>query len=210
MSLVEWGTDLILDWISTFGYSGIVLLMTIESACVPVPSEIVMPFAGYLVYEGSTGMTLVGVGLAGAVGCTFGSIIAYVVGMYAGRPLILRYGRYILITPKHLDMAERWFQKYGDWAAFLSRLMPIVRTFISLPAGIARMDFKKFVILSFLGSVPWTFMLAYVGYVLGPSWEDIMGIFHGLDILIVAVAVALVAWYVWKLKKLPKEESAQP
>ncbi|HUU07551.1 MAG TPA: DedA family protein [Thermoplasmata archaeon] len=211
MSLIEWGTDLILDWISAYGYAGIVFLMALESACLPVPSEIVMPFAGYLVYQGGTGMTLLGVGLAGALGCTVGSIVAYVVGMYAGRPLILRYGRYFLISPKHLVMAEKWFEKYGDWAAFLSRLMPIVRTFISLPAGIARMDFKKFVILSFLGSLPWTLMLAYVGYALGPNWEDIMGVFRGLDILIIAGAVAVVIWYVWKLKRFPStDEPAQP
>lgn len=208
MSLVEWGTDLILDWISTLGYPGIVLLMALESACMPVPSEIVMPFAGYLVFQAETDplyqgtvMSLVGVSLAGAVGCTAGSILAYFVGKHWGRPFILKYGRYFLIRKKHLDMADAWFERYGDVATFVARLLPVIRTFISLPAGIARMDFRKFVFYSFVGSLPWTAMLAYVGYWLGPSWEDIMKWFHGLDVVVVAGVVAVVAWYAYKIRK---------
>lgn len=207
MSLVEWGTDLILDWISTLGYPGIVLLMALESACMPVPSEIVMPFAGYLVYQAEqpgydgTVMSLVGVSLAGAIGCTVGSILAYAVGKHWGRPFILKYGKYILIRKKHMDMADAWFEKYGDVATFVARLLPIVRTVISLPAGIARMNFKRFVFYSFVGSLPWTALLAYIGYWLGPSWEDIIEWFHGLDVVVVAVVVALVAWYAYKLRK---------
>ncbi len=207
MGIVEWGTNLILDWISALGYPGIVLLMALESACMPVPSEIVMPFAGYLVYQaeqpGYDGqvMTLVGVGLAGAIGCTLGSIAAYWVGKHAGRPMILKYGRYVLIREKHLELAERWFEKYGEVATFVSRLLPVIRTFISLPAGIGKMDFKKFVFYSFVGSLPWTFMLGYVGYALGPSWEDIMEVFHKLDLLVVACLVAIVVWYGWSFKK---------
>jgi membrane protein DedA with SNARE-associated domain len=207
MSLVQWGTDLILDWISTLGYPGIMFLMALESACMPVPSEIVMPFAGYLVYQAEqpgfdgTVMSLLGVSLAGALGCTLGSILAYVVGKYWGRPFILKYGRYFLIRKKHLDMADKWFEKYGDVATFIARLLPIIRTFISLPAGIARMNFKKFVFYSFIGSLPWTAMLAYVGYRLGPSWEDIMDWFHGLDVLVIVGVAAAVAWYVYKLRK---------
>jgi membrane protein DedA with SNARE-associated domain len=207
MSLVEWGTDLILDWISTLGYPGIILLMALESACMPVPSEIVMPFAGYLVYQAEqpgydgTVMSLVGVSLAGALGCTIGSILAYAVGKHWGRPLILRYGRYVLIRKKHLDMADAWFEKYGDAATFIARLLPIVRTVISLPAGIARMNFKKFVFYSFVGSLPWTALLAYIGYWLGPSWEDIVEWFHGLDVVVVASVAAVVAWYAYKLWK---------
>ncbi|UCE90957.1 MAG: DedA family protein [Methanobacteriota archaeon] len=206
MGLVEWGTELILDWISTFGYPGIVFLMALESACMPVPSEIVMPFSGYLVYQAEQGgydgqvMTLLGIGLAGAIGCTLGSIVAYGVGKHAGRPLILRYGKYVLISERHLELAERWFEKYGETATFVSRLLPVIRTFISLPAGIAKMDFRKFVFYSFVGSLPWTFMLGYVGYALGPSWEDIMEVFHKLDLLVVAGLVAIVVWYVWGLK----------
>ena len=214
MGLVEWGTNLILDWISQYGYVGITFLMALESACIPVPSEIVMPFSGYLVYRGDAGLTLVGVGIAGAVGCTIGSIVAYWVGMHAGRRLILKYGKYFLISEKHLLTAERWFEKYGDAATFISRLLPVIRTFISLPAGIAKMNFKKFVFYSFVGSLPWTFMLGYVGYALGPSWEDIMDVFHKLDVLVIAGLIAIVVWYVYKLKlwnfRRNRKEAVQP
>ena len=216
MSIIEWGTNLILDLISTLGYPGIIFLMALESACMPIPSEIVMPFAGYLVYAaGQPGfdgnaMTLIGVSLAGAVGCTLGSIVAYYLGKYAGRPFILRYGRYVLIREKHLDMADRWFEKYGDAATFIARLLPIIRTFISLPAGIARMNFKKFVFYSFAGSLPWTALLAYVGYALGPRWEDIEGWFRGLDYLIVGGVIILVVWYVYRFRKQRRVPEAQP
>ncbi|MBN1677647.1 MAG: DedA family protein [Candidatus Thermoplasmatota archaeon] len=216
MSIVEWGTSLILNWISDFGYVGIALLMALESACMPVPSEIVMPFAGYLVYQADTDplydgtvMSLVGITLAGAFGCTLGSILAYFVGKHAGRPLILKYGRYVLLRKKHLDLADRWFEKYGEAATFIARLLPVVRTFISLPAGIARMDFKKFVFYSFAGSLPWTAMLAYVGYALGPRWEDIVEFFHGLDALVIAVVVVIVVYYAYKLRKDGLDDDAE-
>lgn len=213
--MVEWGTDLILDWISQFGYLGITFLMALESACIPVPSEIVMPFSGYLVYLAEqpgydgTVMTLLGIGLAGAVGCTIGSIVAYWVGKHAGRRVIIRYGKYFLVSEKHLLLAERWFEKYGEAATFISRLLPIIRTFISLPAGIAKMNFKKFVFYSFVGSLPWTLALGYVGYILGPSWEDIMDVFHKLDVVVVAAVIALVVWYVYKLKTGSSKEDEQ-
>lgn len=210
MSLVEWGTNLILDWISQFGYLGIVFLMALESACLPVPSEIVMPFAGYLVYSEDR-MSLLGVTLAGAFGCTVGSITAYYVGLKLGRPFVLKYGKYILIREKHLVMAEKWFEKYGDAATFISRLLPVIRTVISLPAGIAKMNFKKFVFYCFIGSVPWTLALAYIGYWLGPRWEDITGVFRQLDIVVIAAAILLVVWYVYKLKfSNSGEKAAQP
>jgi membrane protein DedA with SNARE-associated domain len=206
MSLVEWGTNLILDWISNSGYLGIIMLMTLESACIPVPSEIVMPFAGYLVFQGQqpgfegAHLTLLGITIAGAIGCTIGSIAAYAVGVYAGRPFVLKYGKYFLVREKHLLMAEKWFAKYGDAATFISRLLPVVRTVISLPAGIAKMDFKKFVFYCFMGSLPWTFMLGYVGYWLGPNWDDIVAVFRQLDIVVVVAVIALVAWYLVKLR----------
>lgn len=206
MGIVEWGTNLILDWISAFGYGGILFLMALESACMPVPSEIVMPFAGYLVYRGDTNMTFWGVVFSGSLGCTVGSIAAYAVGYYAGRPLILRYGKYFLIREKHLVTAEKWFERYGDKATFIARLLPVIRTVISLPAGIAKMDFKKFVFYSFIGSVPWTLMLAYVGYWLGPNWERVVGVFHGLDILVVVAVILVVAYYVLRLRNDGREE----
>ena len=210
MNIIEWGTDLILDWISTYQYLGIMFLMALESACMPVPSEIVMPFSGYLVVRDGD-MSMLGVVLAGSVGCTLGSIGAYIVGFYAGRPFIVRYGKYILLNEKHLVTAEKWFGKWGDKATFIARLLPVIRTVISLPAGIAKMDFRKFVFYSFVGSVPWTFMLAYVGYWLGPEWESIKGVFRGLDVVVVLAVVLVIVWYVYRLRKRhSKPERVQP
>jgi len=200
MSLVEWGTNLILDWISNLGYPGILFLMALESACMPVPSEIVMPFAGYLVWAGDTTMNFWGVVFFGTLGCTVGSIVAYVAGFYAGRPLILRYGKYFLIREKHLKRAEEWFEKYGDKATFIARLLPVIRTVISLPAGISKMNFKKFVFYSFVGSLPWTLMLAYVGYWLGPNWESVKGVFRGLDVVVVVAVIVVVIYYVYRVR----------
>jgi membrane protein DedA with SNARE-associated domain len=200
VGLIEFGTNLILDWISQYGYMGIILLMALESATLPVPSEIVMPFAGFLVWEQGV-MNLPGVILAGTIGCTLGSIAAYAVGYYAGRPLILRYGKYVLLSERHLVQAERWFARYGGKATFIARLLPIIRTVISLPAGISKMKFKPFVLYSFVGSLPWTALLAYVGFWLGPNWEEIGSVFRGMDILVVVGAVALVIWYVHAVRK---------
>jgi membrane protein DedA with SNARE-associated domain len=209
MNIIEWGTNLILDWISTYQYLGIMFLMALESACMPVPSEIVMPFSGFLVFRDHQ-MTLLGIVVAGSVGCTLGSIGAYIAGFYAGRPLILRYGKYILLREKHLVLAEQWFMKWGDKATFIARLLPVIRTVISLPAGIAKMDFRKFVLYSFAGSVPWTLMLAYVGYSLGPKWESIKGVFRELDILVLVGIVVLAAWYAYRIRKSRSVEKAQP
>jgi len=205
--LIEWGVNLILDLISNTGYLGIFFLMALESATLPVPSEIVMPFAGYLVYsEGE--MSLLGVILAGSVGCTVGSIAAYAVGYYAGRPLILRNGKYILLREKHLVSAEKWFAKYGDKATFIARLLPVIRTVISLPAGIAKMNFKKFVLYSFIGSVPWTAVLAYIGYWLGSEWRNVSGVFRELDVVVIAAGIAIVVWYVLKVRRDRKKQPA--
>lgn len=211
VGLIEWGTSLILDWISNLGYPGILFLMALESACMPVPSEIVMPFAGYLVWEGSTTMSFWGVVIIGSLGCTIGSIVAYAAGFYAGRPLILRYGRYVLLREKHLVSAEKWFAKYGDEATFLARLTPVIRTVISLPAGIAKMNFKKFVFYSFAGSVPWNIMLTYVGFWLGPNWESVKGVFRYLDVMVLLGIVAVVVYYVVRLRrKRSQKASSQP
>jgi len=191
MSIIEWGSDLILNIIETLSYPGIVFLMALESACLPVPSEIVMPFAGFLA-SGDSGFSIAGITAAGTLGNLLGSILAYWIGMKAGRTLILKYGRYVLIREKHLNWAENWFSKYGDSAIFFSRLMPIVRTFISLPAGMARMNFPKFVAFTVLGSIPWNFALTYAGYLLKDSWESILDFFHKLDILVV-IAIIVVA-----------------
>ena len=167
--IIEILSGFIVATISLLGYSGIVLLMAIESACIPLPSEVIMPFSGYLVSTGQ--MNLWAVGIAGAVGCVLGSLVAYWVGMYGGRPLIEKYGRYVLVSHHDLDMADRWFLTHGEIIVFVSRLLPAIRTFIAFPAGVARMNLKRFVLYTFAGSLPWCLALAYVGQKLGEKWN---------------------------------------
>lgn len=186
----------VIGTISLLGYTGIAALMAIESACIPLPSEIIMPFSGFLVAGGQFNLWLVA--LAGAVGCVVGSIVAYLVGLYGGRPLVERYGKYLLISHHDLDLADRWFKKYGDAAIFFSRLLPVVRTYISFPAGIARMRFWHFIIYTFLGSYPWCLGLAYLGQRLGERWESLRDYFHGIDVVIVVLIVAVIVWWVWR------------
>ncbi len=181
-------------------WPGVVLLMAIESACIPFPSEVIMPLAGWmLIKEQSLGAayTLVA-GAYGALGNTIGSIIAYAVGMWGGRPFLERYGRYLLIHRDDLDRADRWFAKSGSWAIFASRLLPAVRTFISLPAGIARMDFIKFSVYTFLGSFIWSTGLAYGGYLLGQHWEQIRAVMRPFDPLLAAIIIILIALYIFR------------
>ncbi|HEY3269536.1 MAG TPA: DedA family protein [Armatimonadota bacterium] len=181
--------------------------MAIESACIPLPSEVIMPFAGALVAKGQMNFHLAA--LAGALGCALGSSVAYWVGAVGGRPMIERYGRYVLLRTKDLDRAERWFNRWGDAAIFWSRLMPVVRTFISLPAGIGRMRFSKFLTLSFLGSVPWCYFLVWVGMTLTKRLGDfervheaITGYFHGADAVIgIAFVVLFAIWLRHHLKE---------
>ena len=197
--IIEYLSGFIVATISTLGYSGVVLLMAIESACIPLPSEIIMPFSGYLVSTGQ--MNLWGVAVAGAVGCVLGSLIAYWVGMYGGRPLIEKYGRYILLSRHDLDLADRWFAKYGEIIVFVSRLLPAIRTFIAFPAGVARMNLTKFVIYTFAGSLPWCLGLAYAGQKLGEQWnkdDTLKTWFHRFDFVIGILAVLAVSWWIWR------------
>jgi membrane protein DedA with SNARE-associated domain len=170
--------------------------MAIESACIPFPSEIIMPLAGWFLVEdkGHGYEYLLLAAFYGALGNLIGSLVAYFAGRWGGRPFLLRYGRWILITPKEIDQAERWFSRYGEITVFASRMLPIVRTFISLPAGIARMNVWRFSILSFLGALPWCFALAWAGYVLGENWEDISDYLRPVSIPI-AIAVFLFGCY---------------
>lgn len=180
--------------ISTMGYGGIVLLMAIESACIPLPSEIIMPFSGYLVFKGE--MTLWGVALAGAVGCVVGSIPAYYLGMYGGRPMVEKYGKWVLISHHDLHLADRAFDKYGEIIIFVGRLLPAVRTFIAFPAGIARMHMGRFVAYTFTGSLIWCWVLAWLGMKLGANWEGLKVYFHQFHYVIAIAGVAFVVWYV--------------
>jgi membrane protein DedA with SNARE-associated domain len=197
--IIELLSYFIVATISTLGYGGVVLLMAIESACIPLPSEIIMPFAGYLVYKGQ--FNLWAVGVAGAVGCVVGSWVAYYVGLYGGRPLIEKYGRYVLLSRHDLDLADRWFARYGEVIVFASRLLPVIRTFIAFPAGVARMNMTRFTLYTFLGSLPWCVALAYVGQVLGEQWdknETLKTWFHRFDFLIGAVILLAAVWWVWR------------
>jgi membrane protein DedA with SNARE-associated domain len=180
--------------ISTLGYGGIVLLMGIESACIPLPSEVIMPFAGYLVHTGQ--LTLWGVALAGAVGCVIGSIPAYYLGAYGGRVMIEKYGRYVLISQQDLHFADKAFEKYGEIIIFIGRLLPVVRTFIAFPAGIARMNMARFVIYTFSGSLIWCFLLAFAGMKLGEHWETLGVYFHEFHYVIAVVGLVFAVWYV--------------
>jgi membrane protein DedA with SNARE-associated domain len=186
----------LLDLFTTYGYLGIFLAMAIESCCIPLPSELIMPLAGFLAYQNR--LNLGGDTLAGALGCVAGSIVAYWIGATGGRALLLRYGRYVLISHHDADRADEFFARHGDITIFLTRLMPIVRTFISLPAGITRMNFTKFVIYTFLGSLLWCFVLAYAGYKLGQHWTDVGSTLHQYDALVIVVAVILVGLFLYR------------
>lgn len=180
--------------ISTLGYGGIVLLMAIESACIPLPSEIIMPFSGYLVFTGE--MTLWGVALAGALGCVLGSIPAYYLGMYGGRPLVEKYGKWVLISHHDLHIADRWFEKHGEIIIFIGRMLPAVRTFIAFPAGIASMHMGRFIAYTFVGSLIWCWVLAYAGMKMGENWESLKVYFHQFHNVIAVAGVVFVVWYV--------------
>jgi membrane protein DedA with SNARE-associated domain len=195
--------------ISALGYGGVVLLMGIESACIPLPSEIIMPFAGYLVYAGR--FTLHGAALAGAVGCIAGSIPAYYLGLYGGRPLIERYGKYVLVSRHELDLADHLFARWGQWVVLAARLLPVVRTFIAFPAGVARMSMVKFIVYTFVGSYPWCYGLAWVGMKLGEQWDKdprLKAAFHRFDLAIGVALVVAVAWFVWHKLRAAKAEGA--
>ena len=192
--ILEMLATMIIYVISRMGLPGIVLLMAIESACIPLPSEVIMPFSGYLVFLGK--YSLWSVGLAGAIGCVAGSVPAYYLGMYGGRPLIEKYGKYILLSHRDLDLADRWFVRHGEATVFFARLLPVIRTFIAFPAGVARMEMKRFIAYTFAGSFPWCLGLAYVGMVMGEKWPTLRIYFHKFDLLIGAVLIAGIVWYV--------------
>lgn len=214
-SLIEFLAGIVIDIISTMGYAGVFLAMAIESACIPLPSEIIMPFSGYLVYNGDFAYTgvlwldLLLVGAVGALGNLAGSLLAYWVGAKGGRPLVEKYGKYVLLSHHDLDLADRWFEKYGRSTVFFTRMLPVIRTFISFPAGISGMNLSTFSIYTFLGALPWSTGLAYVGYKMGENWDTLGGYFHKADIAIGIVLLAGLIWYVWRhLNNLKKDRVA--
>jgi membrane protein DedA with SNARE-associated domain len=189
------------------GPLGVTLLMGIESACIPLPSEVIMPFAGFLAHKGQ--MTFLGLGAAspwaqictaalfGAIGCNLGSIPAFELGAWGGRKAVERYGKYILLNLEHLDQAHRFFERFGVWAILMGRMLPVVRTFIALPAGIAKMDRTRFHIYTFIGSLPWCLGLAWLGFFLGERWVTLGVYFHKFDLAIGLTVLAGAVWFVW-------------
>jgi membrane protein DedA with SNARE-associated domain len=188
--------------ISGAGYFGVIALMAIESACIPLPSEIIMPFAGYLVYKGQ--FSLFWAATAGALGCNLGSVIAYEIGYFGGRPLVAKYGARVWISRRDLELTDRFFLKFGSAAVFLGRLLPVVRTFIALPAGVAKMPRLRFHIYTFAGSWPWCYALAWVGMKLGERWDSDPRLkywLHRLDAVIIVMLLVALLWFVrshWK------------
>jgi len=202
--VVSW----VINLISSLSYLGVILAMAIESACIPLPSEIIMPFSGYLVSTEKFNFHLVS--WAGALGNLLGSLVAYYAGYFGGRPFVEHFGKYILIRKRELEHADRFFERWGIWAVLICRMLPIVRTFISLPAGISRMRILPFILFTFFGSLPWCYLLTYIGKVMGENWGDIRLYFHRFDLVIAGLLLLLFGWWLWAhLRKRKKREGKE-
>ena len=184
-------SQIFFEFIASWGYFAVALLMAMENACIPIPSELILGFAGYLVFAGQ--MSFSGALVAGMVGGMAGSVFAYVVGHKGGRSFVDAYGHYFFVKKSHVDIAQRWFDKYGIKAVFFSRMLPVVRTFISLPAGFAHVDMKKFLVMTFAGSLPWTVLILLAGMMLGESWKLLTEIGHEASIAFVVICVVVLA-----------------
>ena len=193
------------------GWFGVVLAMAIESACIPLPSEVTMPLAGWFLIEarGYPVWHVIWAGLYGGLGCTIGSVATYWIGALGGRPLLEKYGKYVLVSRHDIEVADRWFNRWGEATAFFSRLLPVVRTFISLPAGVARMNFGKFTLLSFIGSFIWCIVLGWLGYVFGSQWELVRQYMRPFDIPIIIAGIVLAGWYIYNHVKRNRAYQAQ-
>jgi membrane protein DedA with SNARE-associated domain len=198
-------TTLIIQTISTLGYAGVGLLMAIQTIAIPMPSEVIIPFAGSLVAAGR--FSLIGIALTGGLGSSLGAAVAYFIGYKGGRPLVEKYGKFILISKHDLQMADDFFAKYGIRAAFLGMLLPVVRSFISFPAGISKVKFWKFEIYVFLASFIWSLALGYIGMKLGQNWMTLRDKFKGLDYIIVALIVLGAAWWIQRHIKHSRSDS---
>jgi membrane protein DedA with SNARE-associated domain len=186
---------------TTIGWGGVIVIMALESANIPIPSEVTMPLAGWFLVEaqgGSVWHAILAGGFYGGLGCAVGSVVSYAIGYYGGRPFLDHYGKYLLITRHDLEKADRWFARWGDWAIFISRLLPIVRTFISFPAGVVRTRFSTFLVLTFVGSFVWCGALAWGGYHFGARWEELRAIMRPFDIPIAIVIVGAGAYYIYR------------
>lgn len=195
-NIIDILAQFVIATIDKIGYAGIFFLMLVESCGILMPSEVIMPFSGFLVADGK--MTLWAITVAGTIGNLVGSLLAYWIAYKGGRPLIEKYGKYILISKHDLDLADRWFKNYGDWTVFFGRLLPVVRTYISFPAGIAKMDIKRFSIYTTLGALPWTLLFGWLGVKMGSNWELIREKLHNFDMAIGIAVVAFIALYIWR------------
>lgn len=206
MFIIDFLAKIVTSTIGATGYFGVLFLMTLESCGVPMPSEVILPFSGFLVADGK--LLLWAIILFGTLGDTLGSILAYWIGRKGGRPLIEKYGKYILISKHDLNLADKWFKKYGDWTVFFGRFLPIIRTYISFPAGISKMDPKKFITFTFLGALPWCGLLAWLGVKMGGNWEMIRSKLHSFDTSIAIVLIILIVLYIWRHIKLANKAEA--
>ncbi len=200
VNIVEAVSSFIITTIEQFGYAGVFVAMLLESAGVPLPSEVIMPFAGYVAWEGK--LTLIGVTIAGTLGCLVGALILYGIGLYGGRPLLDRYGKYVLIRKSELDRADKWFEQYGELTVFVSRMLPVIRSFFSLPAGMTHMNITKFSLYTTLGSFPWCLALAYLGVFLGPRWAEVVPLFRYLNVVVIVGFVVLVSYLIYHRKRI--------
>ena len=196
--------DLVTQIYTSVGYLGVALWVAIESVIIPIPSELVLPFAGFLVGQGTEIEPLTGqpwnvilVTLFGTVGATLGALVAYAIGKYGGRPVIERWGRYLGITPADLDRADDFFARHGNAAAFFGRMVPVIRSLVSFAAGIAHMPLGRFVVFTFLGSLPWTLLLVVSGVVMGANWEEIGGILKRFEYLVLAILAVIALLWIW-------------
>ncbi|HEX6207360.1 MAG TPA: DedA family protein [Actinomycetota bacterium] len=209
--MLEWLEHLIVDVIGTYGYFAIFVLMMLESALIPIPSEVTMVFGGFLVARGD--LDFIAVGTIGAVANVVGSWLAYYVGRVGGRPLAERWGRYVFLREKELDRADEWFANRGELTVFVTRLLPVIRTFISFPAGVARMPFWRFTLYTFLGCLPWSFALAWAGVLLGENWEVFLRHSRPVVIAVGVATAALIGWWLWRraaARRQEREERDEP
>lgn len=206
-AIIDFLANVVVKTIDILGYPGIFLLMLLESCGIPMPSEVIMPFSGFLVEDGKLNFWLVV--LMGAFGNLIGSLLAYWIGKKGGRPLIEKYGRYILISKYDLDLADKWFKRFGQWTVFFGRLLPIIRTYISFPAGIAKMTLGKFSLFTFLGALPWCVLFTWLGVKMGSNWELIREKLHNFDLAILILVILLIALYVYRHVRNNKKVKSQ-
>src|ERR671919_3583 len=204
--MLEWLEHVITDYLGAYGYQAVFVLMVLESACIPIPSEVTMVFGGFLASRGD--LDFFWVAMIGTVANVIGSWIAYGIGAWGGRPLIERWGRYVFLRTHELDRAHDWFERRGELAVFVSRLLPVVRTFISLPAGVARMPFGKFTIYTFVGCLPWCFALTWAGVLLGDSWETFLRYGRPISYFVAGAGAGLIGWWIYRRYRARKAAEA--